>query len=185
MGYEIIGHRFGKLVVNCKSSKKALSGSMYECICDCGNTAIVAGSSLTSGHTRSCGCLRRLYLQQHRPARKHGGESIPGKNHRERLYMVWSGMKERCYSPKNRRYKDYGGRGIEVCNEWRTDYGAFRDWAMANGYDPEAPRGACTIDRIDVDGNYCPDNCRWVDNKTQCNNKRNKKRKAANDGKNY
>ena len=81
-------------------------------------------------------------------------------------------MKERCYSPKHNRFKDYGGRGIKICEEWRNNYAAFREWAMANGYDPEAPRGACTIDRIDINGNYCPENCRWVDNKTQCDNKR-------------
>lgn len=169
---DIDGLRFGKLVVICKSVKKALSGSMYECVCDCGKIVVVARSSLTSGHTRSCGCSRRQFLQDRKPGYKHGGESIPGTNRRERLYMVWCGMKERCYSPKHNRYKDYGGRGITICEEWRNDYAAFRDWAMANGYDPNAPRGVCTIDRIDVDGNYCPENCRWVDNKTQCKNKR-------------
>ena len=157
MARDIVGLRFGTLVVKSKSHKKALSGSMFECICDCGNEVIVARSSLISGHTKSCGCSRRTFLNQQKPAKKHGGESIPGKNRRERLYMVWCGMKERCYSPKHNRYKNYGGRGITVCEEWRNDYAAFRDWAMANGYDPEAPRGACTIDRIDVNGNYCPE----------------------------
>lgn len=172
MARDISGLRFGKLVVERKSSKKALSGSMYECICDCGKVVIVARSSLTSGHTKSCGCSRRQFLQDRKPSYKHGGESIPGANRRERLYIVWCGMKERCYSPKHNRYQDYGGRGIEVCEEWRNNYAAFRDWAMANGYDPEAPRGVCTIDRINVDGNYCPENCRWVSMSVQARNKR-------------
>lgn len=176
MARDIVGLRFGKLVVKCKSSAKALSGSMYECVCDCGNRVVVARSSLTSGHTKSCGCSRISFLQHQKPAKKHGGESLSGKNRRERLYMVWCGMKDRCYYPKHNRFKDYGGRGITVCEEWRNDYAAFRDWAMTNGYDPEAPRGSCTIDRIDVDGSYCPENCRWVNMSIQSKNKRSSRR---------
>ena len=176
MAQEIIGLRIGKLMVKCKSTQKSSSGSMYECICDCGNAVTVARCSLVSGHTNSCGCSRRIFLRDNKPAYKHGGESGTAKNRRERLYMVWCGMKERCYSSKHNRYKDYGGRGITVCEEWRNDYAVFRDWAMANGYDSEAPRGACTIDRINVDGNYCPENCRWVTMSIQSKNKRSSRR---------
>ena len=84
-------------------------------------------------------------------------------------------MKSRCYNPKSTFYKDYGGRGITVCDEWKYDYSTFRDWALRNGYDSEAARGACTIDRINVDGNYCPENCRFVSMKVQRHNRRDSK----------
>lgn len=81
-------------------------------------------------------------------------------------------MKGRCNNPNNQKYKDYGGRGIKVCDEWANDFMSFYIWAMNNGYDPDAPYGVTTIDRIDVNGDYCPDNCQWVDMKTQSQNKR-------------
>lgn len=90
-----------------------------------------------------------------------------------RLYKVWRGMKERCLYSWHSQWKNYGGRGIKVCPEWSNSYIAFRDWAMSHGYDPNAKKGECTIDRIDVNGDYEPTNCRWVSAKVQCNNKRN------------
>ena len=84
-------------------------------------------------------------------------------------------MITRCYNDKVESYKNYGGRGIRVCDEWRNDYAAFREWALANGYDPNAERGKCTIDRINNDGNYCPENCRWVDMHVQRVNQRPRK----------
>ena len=169
---DLSGQRFGRLKVIEQASVKATSGSQWVCRCDCGNIVTVARCSLISGHTKSCGCTRKQFLSEKKPAQKHGGESVKSKNRRERLYIVWCGMKERCYNPNHNRYQTYGGRGITVCEEWRYDYSVFRDWAMANGYAPEAPRGACTIDRINVDGNYCPDNCRWVNMSVQAQNKR-------------
>lgn len=84
-----------------------------------------------------------------------------------RLYKVLQDMKSRCYNPKNNHYQNYGAKGIKICNEWLNNYLEFEKWALANGYDENAPRGKCTIDRIDNKGDYCPKNCRWVDMKTQ------------------
>ena len=94
---------------------------------------------------------------------------------KERLYGVWIDIKKRCYNPKYKQYKDYGGRGIQMCDEWRNSYSAFRNFALNNGYDPNAKFGQCTIDRIDVNGDYCPENCRFVDMKVQRHNRRDAK----------
>ena len=90
----------------------------------------------------------------------------------ERLRVVWKDMKSRCNNKNSGSYKDYGGRGISVCREWNENYFAFREWAYKTGYNPDAPKGECTLDRIDVDGNYCPENCRWVDMVEQYMNRR-------------
>lgn len=94
------------------------------------------------------------------------------KRYNERLYNVWNSMKSRCYNPNVASYKNYGGRGIEVCDEWAHNFPTFQKWAIENGYDPDAPYGECTIDRIDVNGNYEPSNCRWVSMDVQRYNKR-------------
>lgn len=160
----LVGMKFGRLTVMDRESPKSKKAKgLWVCKCECGNVIKVNTSDLKSGNTTSCGCKRKETLRQLRT--KHGESNT-------RLYNVWSDMKKRCYNTKNVDYKNYGGRGISVCDEW-MDFQNFYDWAIANGYDETAPRGQCTIDRINVDGNYEPKNCRWVDRYIQMNNKRN------------
>lgn len=135
--------------------------SKWVCLCECGNTVIVAKYQLLYGHTKSCGCYQRQRSKEAHT--KHGGRY-------SRLHCVWANMKNRCFNPNYSEYKDYGGRGITVCDEW-LEYDGFRKWAFENGYDENAKRGKCTLDRIDIDGNYCPENCRFVDMYIQANNK--------------
>jgi hypothetical protein len=165
---DLHGQRFGRLTAVSCTDKKQNGNYMWICVCDCGKEVVVKADHLRRGETKSCGCIN-IGRQKGIP-KKHGFACDENK---ERLYSVWTAMKTRCGNPKHMYYKNYGGRGIRVCPEW-NDYAAFRDWALAHGYDKDAPKGICTLDRIDVDGNYCPENCRWVDMKTQNNNKRRK-----------
>lgn len=150
----VVGQRFGRLVVlECLETKS--HGSRFQrCRCDCGNIKDVPISYLKSGHTRSCGCMA---LEAHR---KHGLSQ-------SRLYNIHQKMIDRCYRPSIFAYKDYGGRGITVCDEWRKDFMSFYNWALNNGYEENL-----TIDRIDVNGNYEPNNCRWIPMGEQSKNTR-------------
>ena len=133
------------------------------CLCDCGNHHEALSHNLLQGAVKSCGCLQRETGTIN--GLKHG-------MHNTRLYRVWAAVKVRCYSKSHPTYKNYGARGIGMCSDWRNNFQSFYDWAMANGYDETADRYACTLDRIDVNGDYGPDNCRWVTQKQQCNNTR-------------
>lgn len=170
----LVGRRFGRLVVldyayaERKSTKYRKGYWHYwDCICDCGKLCTVKGRDLRRGGVKSCGCLWRENV------------GPKGKHHKcaTRLYTVWEGMRSRCNNPNSAYYTYYGGRGIRVCIEW-DDFMNFHDWAMQNGYEPSAKHGECTLDRIDVNGNYEPSNCRWVDMKTQLKNRRPRRKKG-------
>ena len=133
---------------------------MWRCKCDCGNETIVSKTHLRTGHTRSCGCLFTEWGHKPRPSVAKHYQS------KTRIYRIWSGMLDRTTNPKSKSYSNYMGRGIGVCDEWKT-FTNFRDWALTHGYSDNL-----SIDRIDVNGNYEPSNCRWVDMKTQSRNKR-------------
>lgn len=133
--------------------------SVVKCQCECGNIIRTLYASVKSGNTKSCGCQLTESV--------HNRSDYHGKTH-ERVYQSWVAMKLRCYNKNSSKYKNYGGRGITMCDEWFNDFQAFYKWAVDNGY-----RSNLTIDRIDVNGNYDPSNCRWVDYKTQAWNKTN------------
>lgn len=162
---DLTGKRFGRLTVIRKLDHNPGEDIKWECVCDCGNRKSISGHSLKKGNTLSCGCLQReaasmVVLSRADPA---------GPRHKSRLYKVWKGMRARCNNPNHSSYPTYGGKGIRVCQEWE-DYSVFRSWALESGYDENAPYMSCTLDRIDRNGNYSPDNCRWVDSKTQSRN---------------
>ena len=163
---DLTGQRFGSVVVLKRAANSNRNEVMWICRCDCGNGFTTRARSLRSGETTSCGCARleHALAAMKKANTKHGASPHRGYT---KLYNTWLRMKGRCCNPKNDRYQYYGARGISVCEEWKNDFAVFREWALSNGY-----KEGLSIDRINVNGNYCPENCRWITMAEQQRNKR-------------
>ena len=157
---DLNGKTFSRLTVIERDFSRRGHGAMWICECTCGNIVSVRGNALLNGTSKSCGCLN-IELS-----------TVHGKSG-TRLYRIYNGMRHRCYDVKAEGYKYYGERGITICDEWLDDFMSFYNWSMNNGY-----KDNLSIDRIDVDGNYRPDNCRWTDAVTQANNRHSSRKRG-------
>ena len=158
---DLVGVRFGRLVVISRA-ESIKRNTRWNCRCDCGNEIVAYGFHLRSGATKSCGCWNNELVSDR--FKTHGKTKT-------RLFRTWQNMRKRCENPKLKSYKNYGGKGVKVCEEWK-DYLNFRNWAYTNGYSERITYNDKTIDRINPYGNYEPQNCRIVDWVVQRRNRR-------------
>lgn len=154
---DLTGKRFDRLIVKERRGTDNWKSSLWLCKCDCGNECLVTSHNLRTKHTKSCGCL-----QKEATVKSHTSH---GHRH-TRLYGIWNSMVARCHRKNSKAFPVYGGRGITVCDEWKS-FADFLEWSLANGYND-----GLSLDRINNEEGYCPGNCRWVTMETQANNKR-------------
>jgi hypothetical protein len=152
-----IGQKYGKWKVIKRAGKQGKQPT-WLCVCECGNEGIVPSYNLKAGRSTNCGCVRKETLRKMNTTHDHSGS---------RIHNIWMGMKFRCYNTSGMNYKDYGGRGIEMCEEWKEEFTSFYEWSIENGYNDDL-----TIDRKNNDLGYTPSNCHWTDRKKQANNQR-------------
>ena len=158
---DLAGQRFGRLMVLYDTGERRNKKVVWHCQCDCGNELDVRSNSLVSVRTTSCGCYRRQ-----RTAEVHTVHGMTRGEKIHPIYQTWYAMLQRCENPDNKSYKNYGFRGIKVCDEWHKLI-PFCDWALASGW-----QKGLQLDRINNDGNYEPGNCRWATSQENNRNRR-------------
>lgn len=156
----MVGKEFNGCVVLGSKGMDKDKKARWGCRCYCGKNFVTTGKSIRAGKTKSCGCFKTKVIVKAGKENKIHGET------KTRLYNIWHGMKKRCSTPSDTSYKNYGAKGIRVCKEWLDSYENFRGWALSNGYEEHL-----TLDRIESDKNYSPDNCRWANWITQGRNR--------------